>query len=782
MKRKFIHVFLLVALLITTVLVGCNNNVEDNMNEAKLNADANKGSLSVFLSFDQDKDPFYVGNVKDANEKFLIESLRNDVTSNKFFNEAKAAYRTKGVSGEALAFDGYTTSILLGNPFYGKKEFTIDLWMAIRAYDFVDSTRNITPLVEYYDASTDTGFIFGYTYHGKWGIRMSTINGEWVEVWADEYLDLYSWYNLTVTYADGVISLYKNGELVKEGFCIASEWTQNSQCNVGRNTYLQTQNSIMPNNYFAGLLDELKIYHKAISAADINKQAQLYLKDGQAPALTYEEMNYSYDYLGDSNYRTTWHGAPPINWISDINGGFYYNGKYHIFYTKSDLGPQLGGVSWGHMVSDDMIGWTETQPAIWCEDNGIDSRWVFAGSGGVVNDVPYIFYTGFRMNNSNQFVCTVSIATPKDLTDPNLTEWEKLTDVKLSLPSTGYVLTEYRDPQIYIEGDTVFLIIVSKTTSGNPCIVAWSADASDMTNWTWRGTVFEADYSSFKDSGYMWEVPIFLKLTSPDGNLTKWILAFAPMGGESNDSIYFMGEFDAETCRFTPDKWEVKRFDQGEEYFMCSGGEIYDPKTGQTVVFELIQCCWNLTQNLIYENGYSGVLSMGRVYGINNDGALTVKPIEGYDKLHGNTMVEINDKTASETDMLYTTGRSFHAQMILESSNETKRMGFELMSNKTGSESISFYYDCRTGEFVLSSFKSSNINKIESRYAYKLDASQPVTIDIYVDKSSIEIFVDGEFAMSSRVYNNLFCEYLKFIGEDWYIHSMKIYEMKSIWQ
>lgn len=72
MKKKSIRAFLMVALLFTTVLVGCNNNVEDSMNERKLNADANKKDLSVFLSFDQDKDPFYVGNVKDTNEKFLI--------------------------------------------------------------------------------------------------------------------------------------------------------------------------------------------------------------------------------------------------------------------------------------------------------------------------------------------------------------------------------------------------------------------------------------------------------------------------------------------------------------------------------------------------------------------------------------------------------------------------------------------------------------------------------------------------------------------------------------
>ena len=145
MKSKPIVSCLLATLLLGSILVGC----KPSLNEEKLKADANKDHLSIFLSFDEDEDLYYASNVSNTEEKYLIDSLRNDVTGNIFYNESKPAHRAKGVSGDSLTFDGYTTSIDLGNPLYGKSEFTLNLWMAIRAYDFVDVTRNITPLVEY---------------------------------------------------------------------------------------------------------------------------------------------------------------------------------------------------------------------------------------------------------------------------------------------------------------------------------------------------------------------------------------------------------------------------------------------------------------------------------------------------------------------------------------------------------------------------------------------------------------------------------------------------------
>lgn len=775
------------SMMLLAAIAGCsphggggNGGEEGKMDEQKVEADVNKDSLRVFMTFDEDSDEFYARNAADTETRYLVENFRNDVSGNRYYSEAKAAYRPNGVSGKSLCFDGYSNFIECGNPLKGAQEFSINLWMAIRAYDFVDSTRNITPLVEYYDATAKTGLIFGYTYHGRWGVRLSTANGEWQEIWADDCLDLYSWYNLGLVYSNGTLKLYQNGEEAKSGTCQFSSFSENAKLRIGCNTYAQNADAVFPYNYFSGLLDEVKVYDKAISAQDVKEQANLYMESGDVPALNYKDMNYPYDYLSDGNYRTSWHGAPPINWVSDINGGFYYKGKYHIFYTKSDLGPQLGGVAWGHMVSDDMIGWKETKPAIWSEDNGIDNRWVFAGSGGVVNDVPYIFYTGYILNQYGSFTCTVSMATPKDLNDPELTDWEKMSEVQLRLPD-GYDTQNYRDPQIYIEGDTVYLMIVSRTNSGNPCIVAWSANVDNMTEWTWRGTVYEANYGAFKDSGYMWEVPVFLKLTSPDQSLTKWVLGFAPMGTDSNDTIYFMGEFNAETCRFVPDKTEVKRFDQGEDYFMCAPGEIYDPVSGNTVVFELIQCCWNMTGHSQYLHAYSGVLSMGRVYGIDNDGNLTVKPIDGYDKLHGDLLLSIEGKTAGETEKVYQTGMSYHANMIIETSFEENKMGFEIMSNKSGTEAITFYYDCKKQEFYLSSFKTSNLSRTISTYPYELSPLQPIVIDIYVDKSTIEIFINGEFAMSARVFNNLFCDNLVFLGDEWYIHEMTVYKMNSIW-
>ena len=125
--------------------------------------------------------------------------------------------------------------------------------------------------------------------------------------------------------------------------------------------------------------------------------------------------------------------------------------SFHQVRFRSRLRRNLGASCF-----PDMISWHEVQPAIHCGDNDYDNRWA-AGSGAVINDVPYLFYTGFILDDfSKIFSCTISMCKPKDLNDPDLEQWEKMPEVKLKLPP-GFKSDEFRDPQVHIEHDTAFI-------------------------------------------------------------------------------------------------------------------------------------------------------------------------------------------------------------------------------------------------------------------------------------------------------------------------------------
>ena len=65
--------------------------------------------------------------------------------------------------------------------------------------------------------------------------------------------------------------------------------------------------------------------------------------------------------------RPIYHFRPPAQWMSDVCGGFYYRGDYHVFYQ---LGPRSDGrnrglgLGWGHARSRDLVHWEFLRPVL----------------------------------------------------------------------------------------------------------------------------------------------------------------------------------------------------------------------------------------------------------------------------------------------------------------------------------------------------------------------------------------------------------------------------------
>ena len=70
--------------------------------------------------------------------------------------------------------------------------------------------------------------------------------------------------------------------------------------------------------------------------------------------------------------------TPPFyaskNWMNDPNGLFYFNEKYHLFFTI--LSKCLGANALGH-VSEDLLHWEELPIALYPDDMG----YIFSGCG-----------------------------------------------------------------------------------------------------------------------------------------------------------------------------------------------------------------------------------------------------------------------------------------------------------------------------------------------------------------------------------------------------------------
>lgn len=63
-----------------------------------------------------------------------------------------------------------------------------------------------------------------------------------------------------------------------------------------------------------------------------------------------------------SLHRPRVHFSPRVGWMNDINGSYYHDGLYHIFYQFNPASTGRGAgfdMHWGHSVSRDLVNWEE---------------------------------------------------------------------------------------------------------------------------------------------------------------------------------------------------------------------------------------------------------------------------------------------------------------------------------------------------------------------------------------------------------------------------------------
>lgn len=759
MKKRFTS--FLTAILILAVVLSLS---------ACGGSDSHKKDLLLHLGFDEGSGLV----VKDSAGKLPDTEMNYEFAHAAYMDDQDPQWRESGISGGCLLLDGTSTYVSYNRNdiTVGGNALTVQVWIAPRMFEWDDpnaagnGTDSPTGLVSQSNKAKNQGFLLGYERFGRLTFQVGT-GDDWLTIWSNgDNLEKYAWNLVTATFdADaGEMCLYLNGELiasrsVPEGAAIAP--AERSSLLVGRNGEAERLTAGYL-NVASGYIDELKLYGTALTEQEIAD----YYQSVTVPEIEFEQI-WLQNILGDDYTRTQFHGGPYQFWMNEPHAPVYYNGVYHLFFQENMTGSYWRNICWGHLVSPDMVNWKPVKEAIVPTEDSVVPDGVWSGGATLdKNGVPLLFFTAGNdsfhqveglISNQN-----IGVAYPADLNDPELTDWVIYDELAIIQQKGQGRAGEFRDPHIWKEGDTWCMLICSgsATTNGGSALLYTTdtlelkSDGSIDMNWQYKGPVYEMPNQSAL-YGTSWELPIILPVTNEAGTITKYFFEISPAPASIADNkvYYWLGDFDLETGKFTPDEAFA-----GEPHLLDYGANVFtgpsclvDPVSGEVYMFSIMQ-----DQRGAAEQGASGwahTVGLARRIWLNDEGTdLCISPIDALHELEGQILIDEENLSLDAAnaalqdiaeDMLY-----IRMDVDVGSADQ---FGIKLLQGGKWDETC-YTYDVGSGLIQGRTENKGEGAKVKSVSGALDNEDNILSMEIYLDRSLVEAFFEDAKAISIRAY------------------------------
>lgn len=278
-----------------------------------------------------------------------------------------------------------------------------------------------------------------------------------------------------------------------------------------------------------------------------------------AVALKQLKLSDTFDTTNTDYYRPVYHHTPLYGWMNDANGLTYKDGEYHLYFQYNPYGSKWGNMHWGHSVSRDLVHWQHLDPAIARDPMGhifsgstvVDTR----NSAGFGKNAIIAYYTSHSMHDGKQ-VQVQCMAYSKD----NGRTFTKYKDNPVVTPFDG--LENFRDPKIFWYQPTKsWYMIVSADKNMR------FYQSKNLKQWKYVsqwGEGFGAQPNQF-------ECPDFFPLpVDGDKNNQKYVMIVNinpgfVYGGSATQ--YFVGEFDGKEFKCDSKPSTVKWLDWGKDHY-----------------------------------------------------------------------------------------------------------------------------------------------------------------------------------------------------------------------
>lgn len=434
-------------------------------------------------------------------------------------------------------------------------------------------------------------------------------------------------------------------------------------------------------------------------------------------------------------HRPAYHFLPEANWLNDPNGLIQWQGRYHLFYQYNPNGAFHGTVHWGHAVSTDLVQWEHLPIALEPSPDGPDQDGCFSGCAVDNNGVATLIYTGVR--GEAQLAC---VATS---TDDLLRTWEKYAgNPVIAAPPADLELVAYRDHSVWKEGDTWYQVIGAGIQNVGGTALLYRSP--DLLTWEYLHPILVGDRNATEPiaTGEMWECPTLFILDN------KHVLIVSVWTNHQLiNSSYFVGDFDNQ--RFTPQHQAI----------VDNGASFYAPQTMLDDQGRRLMWGWLQEQRstaIQRAAGWSGAMSLPRVLSVLPDGRLAQAPVPELQKLRRNHQQQTQLNVPAEAGLPLPEIQGDCLEIILElEQNQAESAGLAVRCSPDGSEQTLITYDWKSGQLVINREHSSLDPEIPNDRRSAVcppDSQGKIKLHVFLDRSIIEVFVNDEVAMASRIY------------------------------
>ena len=425
--------------------------------------------------------------------------------------------------------------------------------------------------------------------------------------------------------------------------------------------------------------------------------------------------------------RLKFHLMPKTGWLNDPNGLCQFNGTYHIYYQYTPFEPTGELKTWGHYTTKDFIHYEDFGPVVF-PDEDIDAHGVYSGSAFIEDDTIHYFYTGnlkyfdrddYDYINSGRGSNTITF-TSKD--------GYEFTKKELLMTTDDYpadMSNHVRDPKIFKKNEKYYMVLGARDVEGVGMILLY--ESTDLKNWTYKNRI-----TTPQKFGYMWECPDLFEM---DGQL---YIICCPQGVETQGIDYenvhqvtamkLDYDFDTDEYEIT----DIKLFDRGFDFY---APQSFKTEDGRRVHISWMGMpdCEEYTNQTIAE-GWQHCFTFPREVFV-EDGKVCQRPVRELQKRK--TLV---DKSAG---MLKKDGYKVYDVNISGIQNNEFRTVID--------EELILEY--KNGRFEMH-FTSQDKNSVSAGRGMRyVDVDKISSVEILVDKSSVEVFVNnGEYVFTTRFY------------------------------